>query len=244
MSTAIETIRKLHQQAESDYDGIVKTIAAGETPKLRQFNEALAATGRTREELGMDAQRLIDRRIAAEQLREADAMTAEIQATEAEFKDATGKHQELYNRQLEELRVSADGVGKLHKRYDALLVRQRELRASAQKTLRTTADAAIESKLAQLAKTRTELLHLLQVVYPHRSPATVTAEIEAARVKFKAVSDKNAIHEANAIRERITRLKAELKKSEEWAEICKPYQVKLADVEAEMAGLEAAKMQP
>lgn len=244
MSTAIETIRKLHQQGESDYDNIVKTIAAGETPKLRQFNEALAVTGKTPEELGRDAQRLIDRRTAGEQLREADSMTAEIQAAEAEFKSATTEHQELYNRQLEELRVSANRVGELHKKYDALLVRQRELRKTAQQTLRMTADASIESKLAQLAKTRTKLLHLLEVVYPHRSPATVAAEIEEARKKFKAVSDKNAIHEADAIKDRIARLKGELKKSEEWAEICKPYKAQLADVESEMAGLEAAKMQP
>ncbi len=242
MSTVLENIDTIKQQATVDYAELTEAFADGETPD--NTREILFAADKSYDDLKADAQRLVDRRTAFEKLTTADGMAAEIVAAEAEFKAAVKKNQELYNQQLEELKVSSNRVGELRKKHDALLVRQRELRKAARQTLQATIDPEIEKCIAPLRKRRTELLHSLEVVYPHRNPAIIEIEIEKAREKFRDLRDQNAEIEMHNCQQRISRLKEELKKSQERAEICKPIKAELAQVENEIAALELSKMQP
>jgi chromosome segregation ATPase len=125
----------------------------------------------------------------------------------------------------------------LHESRERAAVIQR----SATKLLRETADPRIEAKLGELVTRRGRLSRTLEA-FAHRPPGVIQRDIDAAAGKCDDLERRQYQNEAGAVEGRLKHLQAEHAKAVELEKQCAEPRAELAQVEAEIARWEAAKL--
>ena len=168
------------------------------------------------------------------------ALTPEIAKAEGALTAASAKVrtvQDEYNRKLAEL---FGPVNEAETTVAALRDQQKQLRTDGKRVLNRQHDPAIDRQLAPHYAERTKLLAFLEA-YAHRDVATIEANISTAKTTHEDLLQRGAAPEADNCSDRIKRMEEQLADAERKSAACQEPRVRLVEVEATIAELEASK---
>lgn len=178
----IQTIRDAFASRDADADAnyrkLIESVANGK-PWPKSGVDTCIAAGRSTADAQRDAATRAERIAAAEQLRQADAMQAAVDAADDELRAATARREAVAAEVKRMIAEAESGYATAFARRRSVSRQQAETRRRAVELLERTADARLAEQIAALQAERLTLIER-----NNRSvslPATADPEIAAAR---------------------------------------------------------------